>query len=98
MQKVVRATHDDAGPMMIGEVFARLNSGALLPALQEALEQWQPDLVLRDPTEFASAVAASSRGIPQCRVGHGLAVGEQSMLAHAGPVLEDARHAATMAA
>ena len=88
MRRVMGCTHEEAGPIMIGEVFARLNSGALLPMLQQTIEDWRPDVVLRDPTEFASAVAATAAGIRQLRIGHGLAAGEESMLAHAGPVLE----------
>jgi UDP:flavonoid glycosyltransferase YjiC (YdhE family) len=93
-QRLVALTHEEAGPLMIGEVFARLNSGALLPALRDTLEEWRPELVLRDPTEFASAVAARIAGVPQCRIAHGLAAGEASMLDHAGPVLEEL-HAGT---
>lgn len=74
---------------MIGEVFARLNSGALLPTMRKSVDQWRPDLILRDPAEFASAVAATAAGVPQARIGHGLAEGEKEMLGYATAVLEE---------
>jgi len=71
--QVANMRHDDVGSLVIGEIFCRLNSGALLPVMSATCEDWAPDLVLRDPTEFASAVAAEERGFPHVRVGHGLA-------------------------
>ena len=73
-------THDEAGPVVVGELFCRLNSGALLPVVRAACDEWAPDLVLRDPTEFASAVAAEERGIRHVRIAHGLAAGEAGAL------------------
>ena len=78
--QVATMKHDDAGPLVIGEIFCRLNSGALLPAMRATCDEWAPDLVLRDPTEFASAVAAEERGIRHVRIAHGLAAGEADML------------------
>jgi UDP:flavonoid glycosyltransferase YjiC (YdhE family) len=89
LSRIPTMTNDQVAPFMIGEVFARYNSGALLPTMQQVVEQWRPDLVLRDPTEFASAVAATAASVPAVRVGHGLARGEESMLGHASAVLEE---------
>lgn len=89
MSGLVTTTHDEAAPFMISEVFVRHNSGALLATMRRCIEEWRPDLVLRDPAEFASALAATAAGVPQVRVGHGLARGEQSMLGHAAAVLEE---------
>ena len=66
--QVATMTHDDVGSLVIGEIFCRLNSGALLPVMRATCEDWTPDLVLRDPTEFASAVAAEEQGIPPSSV------------------------------
>jgi UDP:flavonoid glycosyltransferase YjiC (YdhE family) len=86
--QVATMNHDDAGPLVIGEVFCRLNSGALLPAVRAACDEWAPHLVLRDPTEFASAVAAEERGIRHVRIAHGLAAGEAGSLQVAAPALQ----------
>ncbi len=75
--------------MVIGEVFTRLNSGALLPAIRGAVAEFRPDLVLRDPAEFGSALCAAEAGIRQVRIGHGLSGGEATLLRHARPILEE---------
>ena len=81
----------EAGPLVIGEIFCRLNSGAMLPVMRAACEEWAPELVLRDPTEFASAVAAREVGIRQVRIAHGLAAGEQQLLDMSGEALQSLR-------
>jgi hypothetical protein len=78
--QVATMKHEEAGPVVVGELFCRLNSGALLPVVRAACHEWAPDLVLRDPTEFASAVAAQERGIRHVRIAHGLAAGEAAAL------------------
>ncbi len=78
--QVATLRHEEAGPVVFGELFCRLNSGALLPGVRAACDEWAPDLVLRDPTEFASAVAAEERGIRHVRIAHGLAAGEAGAL------------------
>jgi UDP:flavonoid glycosyltransferase YjiC (YdhE family) len=89
--QVATRKHDEVGPLVIGEIFCRLNSGALLPVMRETCDEWAPDLVLRDPTEFASAVAAEERGIRHVRIAHGLAVGEASGLQITAAPLESFR-------
>lgn len=55
--------------LVLRELFARLNSGAMIPAVRAAIDDLRPDLVLRDPAEYASALGAAEAGIPQVRVG-----------------------------
>ena len=50
MGRAMASRHEDAADMVIGEVFARLNSGALVPAMQAAIAEFRPHLVLRDPS------------------------------------------------
>jgi hypothetical protein len=76
--------------IVVGTVFARLNVEAMLPALRAAIEEWQPDLVLREPNEYASALAAELHGVPHARVAISLALAEEGSLAIAAPALEDA--------
>ena len=89
MARVVSMTHEDAADLMIGEVFTRLNSGALLPAMREAIAEFRPDVVLRDPAEFGSSLCSAEAGIRQVRIGHGLSSGEATLLHHARPILEE---------
>jgi hypothetical protein len=41
------------------ELFGRLATEAMLAGMEDAWRAWVPDLVLRDPTEYASAVLAA---------------------------------------
>jgi len=77
--------------VVVGVIFARLNVEAMLPALTEAIEDWQPDVVVREPSEFASAVAADMLGVPHVRAAAGVAVVEEMALAIARPELEAGR-------
>jgi UDP:flavonoid glycosyltransferase YjiC (YdhE family) len=77
--------------IVVGHIFARLNVRAMLPALRQRIEEWRPDLVLREPNEYASALAAEEAGIAHARVGIGLALVEEGALAIAAPALEDER-------
>lgn len=73
------------------ELFGRLAATAMLPAMEEVLASWRPDLVLRDPCEYASAVAAPPLGIAMAQVAIGLAEVERASIAVAAPALEDHR-------
>jgi len=79
----------NAGTVVMTEIFARINSGALRPAMGAAMEEFRPDLVLRDPGEYASAVEAAARGVPQVRIGICLATEERLLLDYAAPVMEE---------
>lgn len=37
----------------MAEVFGRLDAQAALPDVQKMVRAWRPDVVLRDPAEFA---------------------------------------------
>jgi hypothetical protein len=78
-----------AGAVVMTEIFARINSGALRPAMGAAMDDFQPDLVLREPGEYASAVEAARRGIRQVRIGICLATEERLLLDYASPVMEE---------
>jgi UDP:flavonoid glycosyltransferase YjiC (YdhE family) len=79
---------DEQNAIVIGEIFARLNVRAMLPHLRAAIDEWRPDVVVRDPAEFASAAAAGDAGIPHVRVGVGLAATEDVSLDLAATSLE----------
>jgi UDP:flavonoid glycosyltransferase YjiC (YdhE family) len=78
-----------AEPIVVGRIFARLNVEAMLPSLDAAVEDWRPDLVVREANEYASAIAAERHGVPHARVAIGLAFTEAGALTLASPALEE---------
>ena len=83
--------------VVVGHIFARLNVRAMLPTLRAAIDEWRPDLVLREPNEYASAIAAEEAGVPHARVAIGLALVDEGALAIATLPLEDERPGITAA-
>lgn len=77
--------------VVVGHIFARLNVEAMLPTVRAAIAEWLPDLVLRESSEFASAVAADEFEIEHARVAVGLHTVEEGSLAFASPALEERR-------
>ena len=78
---------DEANVVVVGEIFGRLNTTAALPGLRAACQEWRPDVVLRDPNEYGSALAAELEGIPHARVAIGLVSSEELAIGiAAGPV------------
>jgi len=55
------------------------------------IAEWKPDIALRDPCEYASAVIAHRLGIATAQVAIGLADVEWSSINIAGPALEEHR-------
>src|SRR5580765_5759493 len=55
--------------VVVGTIFAGLNVHAMLGPLEDVIADWKPDLVLRETSEYASAIAAERHGIPHARVG-----------------------------
>src|SRR6187401_1579258 len=45
---------DEANAIVIGEIFGRLDAQAALPGVISVIDSWRPDLVVREPAEFAS--------------------------------------------
>jgi UDP:flavonoid glycosyltransferase YjiC (YdhE family) len=69
------------------ELFGRLGTAAMLPGMEQAAAEWRPDLILRDPCEYASAVVAYREGIPSAQVAISLAEAEAGSLRVAEPAL-----------
>jgi hypothetical protein len=70
------------------ELFGRLAATAMLPATERVMRDWRPQVVVRDPYEYASAVVAARLGIPAAQVAVGLAAGEWDEIGVAAPALE----------
>ena len=75
--------------VVVGQIFAGLNVDAMLPTLERTIEEWKPDLILREAAEFASAIAADRRGLRHVRVSAGVALFEEASIAVAAPALEE---------
>jgi UDP:flavonoid glycosyltransferase YjiC (YdhE family) len=56
-------------PYVIRELFIGLDARAALPGMLELVEEWRPDAIARETTEFASAVAAERFGVPLIDIG-----------------------------
>ncbi len=67
-ERVPSLSFEEGNEVVVAEVFGRLDAQAALPGLVEVIDRWRPDLVLRDPCEFGSLVAARAAGIPQVEV------------------------------
>lgn len=59
---------EEANRLVMTEVFGRLDAQAALPSLLEIIQRWQPHVVVRDPAEFGSLVAAERFEIPSVQV------------------------------
>ncbi len=70
----------EADDLVIQEVFGRLDRDAALPAMRAALDAWRPDVVLREPAELASYIAATERGIPHVQTNIGLSALDDRLL------------------
>jgi UDP:flavonoid glycosyltransferase YjiC (YdhE family) len=87
-QRVPTAPWREAAVLVNREIFGRLCTAAMLPMLERACREWRPDLVVREPCEYASAVAAEHGHIPHAQVAISLAEVEAASLELAAPVLE----------
>lgn len=77
-------SYDDANAVVVGEVFGRLDVVAALPGVRALVDEWRPDVILRESSELASYAVAEEAGIPHVHVVIALlSVGERF-----SPVLE----------
>jgi UDP:flavonoid glycosyltransferase YjiC (YdhE family) len=79
--------------VVVGELFGRLRTTASLPRLFAAMEEWRPDVVLRDLSQYGSALAAERHGIPHARIGFGVSAAEHYGLALVEEAIEGVRGA-----
>jgi UDP-glucoronosyl and UDP-glucosyl transferase len=64
---------DESSPERTGGRFMGPAGFELLAVMDQAVREWQPDLILRDPAEYSSAEVAARRGIPAVQVATSLA-------------------------
>ena len=87
MGRMDAASADAAMPIAIQEIFYGLLARTVLPGVQAAIRDWQPDLVVREAAEPAGAIAAEVAGVPHARVDvHNPEVEAMFIRLGAGPV------------
>jgi UDP:flavonoid glycosyltransferase YjiC (YdhE family) len=92
--RVPEMSPDEANATVVGQIFGRLNTTAALPRLRAAFEEWRPDVVLRDPNEYGSALAAELHGVTHARVAISLSSSEEVALGLAAGEVDEIRRAA----
>jgi UDP:flavonoid glycosyltransferase YjiC (YdhE family) len=88
-KRAARVSHKEAAKLLDGEFFGRLSTKAMLPTVDEACEQFAPDLILREPCAYAGAVAGVRRGIRHAQVAISTAQTEWSVIDLVSPILHD---------
>jgi UDP:flavonoid glycosyltransferase YjiC (YdhE family) len=84
-----RAAGPDAdGGLIDRELFADAATRAMLDAARQTRDDWKPDFVVREPCEYASAVAAHEAGITQAQVGISQSAIEWGVLGMVEQVIE----------
>lgn len=91
-QRFAEATRAEARRIAEREVFAERCTGAMLPAVAASVARRRPDVVVREPCEYASAVAAVRGGIRLATVAISFSDAEWGVLDFVADVLD--RHGA----
>lgn len=84
----VRAGAPEADGLIDRELFADRATRAMLGPFRAARDTWQPDLVVREPCEYASAVVAHEAGIAQAQIGISLSSIERGVLDMVAPIVD----------
>jgi UDP:flavonoid glycosyltransferase YjiC (YdhE family) len=92
--RVARLSPAEGNRLVVAEVFGRLDAQAALPALTDIVARVRPDIVVRDPCELGSAVAAQRADVPQVQVAIGL---DQFLVTVAGWLDEPLRELESLA-
>ncbi len=78
------------------ELFADRCTEAMLDAARDLFDVWRPEMVIREPCEYATAVLAHREGIAHAQVGISQSAIELGVLQHVADTIE--RHGAGVAA
>jgi UDP:flavonoid glycosyltransferase YjiC (YdhE family) len=78
------------------ELFAGLATDAMLPSATAACREFAPELIVREPCEYATAIVAHRFGLPQAQIAISQSRIEHGVLAHIADGLD--RHAPGLAA
>ena len=86
-----RALELEDTAFFLSELYARVAARTFAPPLLDIIADWRPDVIVSDPTEFGSWVAAERAGIPRVFNLWGLVLPEAFLIALAGPGLAELR-------
>jgi UDP:flavonoid glycosyltransferase YjiC (YdhE family) len=70
--RVASMSFEESNATVLREIFATLDAEASLPLLDQTFLAWRPDVVVRESSEFGSAIMAEKHGVPHVRIGIGL--------------------------
>ena len=90
-ERLPMVSSEEASILGNRELFGRLAAAAMLAPMFATCREWAPDLVLRDPAEYSSAVVAGELAIPTAQVAISLATVEWGSIDVAAPALESHR-------
>lgn len=79
---------EDVAGLIDRELFATLCTEAMLSTTRRFVEDWGPDLIVREPCEFSTAVVSRDAGIPQAQVAISLAEVENSVVRQVAPIID----------
>lgn len=82
------ASREERGLLVERDWFGALNTAAMLPGMEAAWREVSPDLVVREPCDYASAILAERFGTPHLQVAISHAQGEARALHMAGPAVD----------
>jgi UDP:flavonoid glycosyltransferase YjiC (YdhE family) len=88
LARIATAPRYEASILGNRELFGRLCTAAMLPAMEEAFVTWRPELVVREPCEYSSAVMAERHRVGHVQVAISLAGVEAGSIEIAVPALE----------
>jgi UDP:flavonoid glycosyltransferase YjiC (YdhE family) len=77
-------------------MFAGVILRAALPKMQKAVEEWQPDLIIRESIEYAGLIAAEAAGITHMRIEVLNGYSEEATIGDTVDAIDTARTAAGM--
>ena len=82
---------DEANAVMLAQFFGGIDVRAALPGQRAIVEAWNPDLIIRETTEFTGALVAELYGLPLARVGLGVQASEELAIGVAAASVDEAR-------
>ena len=91
MAQFAKLDLETANDLMVGEFFARIDTAAALPGLRAIIEDWRPDVIVRESYEYASTLLAEQYAIPTVRVALALGQIEERAIQLAAPAVDAAR-------
>ncbi|HEY9294577.1 MAG TPA: glycosyltransferase [Microlunatus sp.] len=79
----------EADAMVISEIFGRIDAQAAFPAIRAAIDEWRPDVVVREPAELGSLAAAERAGVPHVQVAIGMTEVSRTLAGRLGEPLTE---------